>query len=107
MASGLDCKSSNCTITNCWACYYSFNMLPFPQLPHSCPQECENPLDERCMRTWGRCVHRTFLRAYNMVCNMIKSLIYIHSYCGLFNCVDSTSRCWSKHLSLLEPQTLC
>ena len=70
MESGLDCKSNNCTITNCYACYYSFNTLPFPQLPSPCPHECDNPLNETCMKTWGHYVRSTYLKKYNTVCNI-------------------------------------
>ena len=70
MGFGLDCKSNNCTITNCYACYYSFNTLPFPQLPPSCSQECDNLLNGTCMKTWGRCIRSNFFKVYNMVCNM-------------------------------------
>ena len=70
MESGLDCKSNNCTITNCYACYYSFNTLPFPQLPPSCLHKCDNPLNETCMKTWGCCVRNIFLKKYNTVCNI-------------------------------------
>ena len=67
MTSGVTCQSDNCTITNCWACYYSYNILPFPQIPPSCPHECENPLDEKCMEKWSRCVNASFHSIYNKV----------------------------------------
>ena len=62
-----DCEIDDCAITNCQACYYSYNPLPFPEMPSNCPQNCENPLDEVCMTKWGSCVRRSFLKVYSKV----------------------------------------
>ena len=62
-----DCEIDDCAITNCQACYYSYNTLPFPEMPTNCPQNCENPLDEVCMIKWGNCVRRSFLKVYTKV----------------------------------------
>ena len=59
-----DCEIDDCAITNCQACYYSYNVLP---MPSNCSQICENPFDEVCMIEWGRCIRRHFLEIYNEV----------------------------------------
>ncbi|XP_019853716.1 PREDICTED: uncharacterized protein LOC109583018 [Amphimedon queenslandica] len=59
-----------CAISNCGACYYSYNDLPFPPLPGSCPSVCpfvNGQVDESCMARWGRCVQRSYFNIYKSV----------------------------------------
>ena len=59
-----------CAISNCRACYYSYNDLPSPQLPSSCPQQCSvtnEKADECCMAKWGQCMYRAYLKLYQSV----------------------------------------
>ncbi|XP_019853361.1 PREDICTED: uncharacterized protein LOC105313106 isoform X2 [Amphimedon queenslandica] len=59
-----------CAISNCGACYYSYNDLPFPPLPGSCPSVCplvNGQVDESCMARWGRCVQRSYYAIYQTV----------------------------------------
>ena len=59
-----------CAISNCGACYYSYNDLPLPPLPDSCPSVCpfiNGGVDESCMERWGRCVQRSYYTIYKTV----------------------------------------
>ena len=59
-----------CNVSNCFACYFSYNTLPFPEEAESCPANCpviREKLDENCIKMWGRCVHKVYSRLYNQV----------------------------------------
>ena len=73
-ASSLPGSNSNCPggciISNCLACYYSYNDLPSPRLPSPCPQQCNmtnDEVDENCMTKWGHCIYRNQLIIYQSV----------------------------------------
>ena len=64
-----------CAISNCGGCYYSYNDLPFPPLPGSCPSVCpliNGEVDESCMSRWGQCVQRSYYTIYKTVCERFK-----------------------------------
>ena len=59
-----------CVLSNCFACYYSYNTLPFPEEAKSCPTDCSlirEELDENCMKFWGHCVRRVYSKLYYQV----------------------------------------
>ena len=59
-----------CVLSNCFACYYSYNALPFPEEAKSCPTDCpliREELDENCMKFWGQCVRRVYSKLYYQV----------------------------------------
>ena len=60
-----------CSISNCQACYYSYNDLPFPHISDtSCPRQCTvsgDRIDKKCMEKWGRCVKRAYSTVYKSV----------------------------------------
>ena len=59
-----------CNVSNCFAYYFSYNTLPFPEEAESCPANCpviREKLDENCMKLWGRCVRKVYSRLYNQV----------------------------------------
>ena len=59
-----------CALSNCGACYYSYNDLPLPPLPDGCPSLCplnNNAVNELCMTRWGRCVQRSYFTIYKPV----------------------------------------
>ena len=48
-----------CNVSNCLACYFSYNTLPLPKGAESCLANCTvigQELDKSCMKMWGRCV---------------------------------------------------
>ena len=72
-----------CNVSNCFACYFSYNTLPFPEEAESCPAIClviREKLDENCMKLWGRCVNNikrlVILRIY---------LLSLSEYCFEFD----------------------
>ena len=88
-----------CAISNCGACYYSYNDLPFPPLPGSCPSVCplvNGQVDESCMARWGRCVQRSYYAIYQTV----NITIMLYSLFSLLKVSErerfkSNFRCWS------------
>ena len=59
-----------CALSNCQACYYSYNKLPLPTGAESCPAQCKtgnNMIDENCAAKWGRCLRSIFYATYNQV----------------------------------------
>ena len=105
-ASSLPGSNSNCpggcAISNCLACYYSYNELPSPQLPSSCPQQCnmtKDKADENCMTKWGRCIYGTHLKIYKSVsgtCYNNFNILYNNQRQVLSHeRNDKTFRCWA------------
>ena len=62
---------------------YSYNILPFPEILSSCPNECDNPLDEVCMEKWGRCVHENFVSIYKKVGLLLYAVKCIVEICHM------------------------
>ncbi|XP_019857134.1 PREDICTED: uncharacterized protein LOC105314215 isoform X1 [Amphimedon queenslandica] len=59
-----------CTISNCGACYYSYNDLPIPNVFRGCPTHCpvtNTTVDESCMQFWGTCIEMAYNQLYEDV----------------------------------------
>ena len=66
-----------CALSNCFACYYSYNNLPLPNIAKSCPTSpCSiNGKDKNCTKKWGECVRSAYIATYENV-----SLLSLKSY---------------------------
>ena len=59
-----------CAISNCAACYYSYNELPIPNTFSGCPTQCSitgGTVDKSCMNIWGACIEIAYNRIYTEV----------------------------------------
>ncbi|XP_019848705.1 PREDICTED: LOW QUALITY PROTEIN: uncharacterized protein LOC105316719 [Amphimedon queenslandica] len=59
-----------CNISNCGACYYSYNDLQIPPTFRGCPTHCpvsNTTVDQFCLEFWGTCIDVAFKRLYKDV----------------------------------------
>jgi hypothetical protein len=72
--SAATCHGGNCIVTSCWACYYSYTKLSFPEGALACigKEQCSlatannesNEYDENCLKRWGRCVRIAYIKTF-------------------------------------------
>ena len=69
-----------CALSNCFACYYSYNNLPLPNIAKSCStSSCTtNGKNENCIKKWGECVRDAYIKTYENV--SLKRSIYIYTF---------------------------
>jgi hypothetical protein len=63
------CHRGSCELSNCLACYYSYNTLPLPSGADGCSTDCtkDGQLVQSCVSSWGVCIRKAYLNTYNQV----------------------------------------